>query len=387
VSRKHLVAVWNPVFGAEVMESHLRILLDGAAAYRKGQLAEDDVYVWWAKVRSPHRHQAMPHLADILALEVEKTRNDPGEETHLYVTDYRSLYVGHLGGITTADPRDSKTEKRHVPKYYFEKRFQLDCWFRVWDFRRLVFDDTVSVVRSLQNLRNVRYHDHPVSIYGGVVDVPLIVTETMPTRFFDHDYRSRLTDNRFWVEFDAEHSGSGSLERELRENLFGDDVWQQFDPATRVFLSTAEKIFRDHVNDPGFDLSPAIVELSKALEVTCATVLRPVIERAPVEVRREISRECDPDNWSSNPPKLSSYSNLIAGAKPVSEYLRRKLRHGQWLVESLPPILKQFAEIRNEAAHARRTERAEAVRWRRQLLGIGCDGVLAKLAMTEAVGA
>ena len=62
MERTHLVSVWNPTYGDDVIESHLRILRDGARGMREGHRTEDDVYVWWAKVRSSHRQQPLPHL-------------------------------------------------------------------------------------------------------------------------------------------------------------------------------------------------------------------------------------------------------------------------------------------------------------------------------------
>jgi len=32
------------------------------------------------------------------------------------------------------------------------------------------------VIEQLRQLRNVRYHDQRVSLYGGMVDLPLVVT-------------------------------------------------------------------------------------------------------------------------------------------------------------------------------------------------------------------
>jgi hypothetical protein len=37
-------------------------------------------------------------------------------------------------------------------------------------------------------------------------------------------------------------------------------------------------------------------------------------------------------------------------------------------------------EIRNEATHSARVDRATAVRWRNRLMGIGCTGVFVELA-------
>jgi hypothetical protein len=64
--RRHLVAVWNPVFAPDAMEQHIRVLQDAARKYRHGKLAEEQVYVWWGKLRSEHRPRPLPHVDEIL---------------------------------------------------------------------------------------------------------------------------------------------------------------------------------------------------------------------------------------------------------------------------------------------------------------------------------
>jgi hypothetical protein len=144
-ARRHLVAVWNPVIASDAMEQHIRVLQDAARKYRHGKLAEEQVYVWWGKLRSEYRSRPLPHLDEILSLEVEPTRDDPGEETHIYLTDYASLYVAHLGGIRR-DPPEARDDQR-VPALYRKLAKErglkggaglCDCWFKLWDIRRLV---------------------------------------------------------------------------------------------------------------------------------------------------------------------------------------------------------------------------------------------------------
>jgi hypothetical protein len=50
------------------MEAHQRILRTAAEAWHAGKCDEDDVYVWWAKLRSSNRLQPLPHLEEILAI-------------------------------------------------------------------------------------------------------------------------------------------------------------------------------------------------------------------------------------------------------------------------------------------------------------------------------
>src|SRR5579862_8862708 len=95
-ARRHLVGVWNPSYARNAMEEHMAVLLSLAARDDRGELDEDDLYVWWGKVRSPNRQQPQAHLEEIRGLAREI---DEDGETHVYLTDYRSLYVGELAEI------------------------------------------------------------------------------------------------------------------------------------------------------------------------------------------------------------------------------------------------------------------------------------------------
>ena len=280
---RHLVGVWNPTYDADAMDAHIAILLAAARERRAGKRDDDDVYVWWGKVRSSNRQQPLPHLEEILAID-DALAGDDGEdpEIHLYLTDYRSLYVAHLGGITA---EDMSGQDGYVPEYYREKALNCDCWFQLWDIRRLVLDDTPAVVHELSKLRNVRYHDRPVSLYGGMTDLPLLVTRDDEPRYFDEETREALTGGRYWVEFDAERSGVGQMQQELRENRFGHEAWSNLDPAARSFIATAEQVFRLHRTDAAFDLAAVVLDLAKAIEVQVNVVLRVAMQGADRTVR------------------------------------------------------------------------------------------------------
>jgi hypothetical protein len=87
-------------------------------------------------------------------------------------------------------------------------------------------------------ISNVHYNDRPVSLFGGMVDLPLIVTRPDGRRFFDETERDTLTDGKLWAEFDAEHASAvATLERDLRLNLSGDAAWTRLEPEVRVFIA------------------------------------------------------------------------------------------------------------------------------------------------------
>ena len=151
--QRHFVDVWNPSYASNAMEAHLAVLLSA-----------DQEYVWWGKVRSSNRQQPLRHLAAALEIGAE-LEADQDREGHLYLTDYRSLYVAHIDTITPGEevPADPAT----VPAYYAHNRLNCDFWYKLLDIRRLVADDTIAVIAELKQLRNPEYHNRPVSLYGG----------------------------------------------------------------------------------------------------------------------------------------------------------------------------------------------------------------------------
>jgi len=65
-----------------------------------------------------------------------------------------------------------------VPDYY--AGHAIDFWFRLFDLRRLITGDTLEVIGELKKLKNTGYHDRPVSLYGGMADLLLIVYPDRP---------------------------------------------------------------------------------------------------------------------------------------------------------------------------------------------------------------
>jgi hypothetical protein len=374
---RHLLGVWNPSYAADAMDAHLRMLLANIADLRAARIPEEEVYVFWGKVRSPQRLERLPHLDEILAMDA--TLDPEGDrELHLYLTDHRSLYVGHVYEITTDDVR--RDEGSHVPDYYTERDLQCDCWFRLGDIRRLVLDDTVAVIAELRKLHNTHYDDRPVSLYGGMVNLPLVVSRDDGERFFDPELREALLEGKYWAEADAGRTGLGAIERDLRENLFGAEAWNALDLTTRTFIATAEQVFRTHRADAGFDFAAVVVNLAKALEVQANLVVRRGLAGAPVERRRANVDGATRDLAGGPPLSLGQLGRVLAEERPLAEALATRLRDGEWLVRQAAYVLRDIARHRNPAAHSEPVSRAEAERLRNQLLGVGCYGDLVRLA-------
>jgi hypothetical protein len=377
----HLLAVWNPSYARNAMEEHLALLLRDAAALRDNRLRDEDVYVWWGRVHSLNRRTDLPHLDKIRAIDEVLSGEDP-PETNLYLTDYQSLYVADLAEIRFGAL--DAIEAPHVPAYYAADRLECDCWFKLWDVRRLVAGDMLATIQALKKLHSVSYFDKPVSLYGGMVDLPLVVTRPDGERFFDEDERDVSTNASLWAEFDAQMgAGIVAVERLLREDLLGDSTWNALDPTVQTFVATAEKVYREHRLDPAFDFSPVIGSFAKALEVQLGSLLRRVLPKLARQHRLMNLDGATVDLTERRGLSLSQLVQVLAGDQARSAALAQQLVNGAWLTGAFAAVLDEFRAVRNVGTHERRIDRKTATHWRNQMLGVGCMGHLVELAKVK----
>lgn len=381
---RHLLTVWNPSYADDSMDQHLDVLLRWARKWRDGQAQEDDVYVWWAKLRSGNRTGALPHLDEVIALDQQVHE---GIETHLYLTDYRSLYVGLVAEVTAdAVPDETPAELDHMPAYYRGRA--ADCWFRLGDLRLLIADDTVAVIEAPKPLRNVRYHDRPVSLYGGMVDLPLIVTRDDSQEWFAD--RGELVESRLWVEHDNELRGqTARMEHELRDNCVGPVLWSELEPTARLFLASAEAVYRTRGNDPGFDFTGPALGYAKAVETELNRLLfgvfRKALGRAKPTEREIMSNERRIDlGGPVGHQGLGTLQHLLANNELMIRQVRTHFANqAQFLLGQLPAQLSQLVEIRNPGAHSAPVSAERAREIRSAVLGIGCDGLINQIARVK----
>lgn len=381
---RHLVAVWNPAYAKNAIEEHLAVLLGHAERVRKEGRADDEAYVWWGRVQSLNRRDPLAHLEEIRAIDASLERED-APETHVYLTDYHSLYVADLGEIRFGDL--SATEMSHAPRYYATDGLSCDFWLKLWDIRRLVANDNLATIEELKRLRNVHYHDRPVSLYGGMVNLPLVVTRPDEARFFDPDERDVATEASLWAEFDAEVGvGLASVERAIRDDMIGETAWRALDPAVRNFVATGEKVFRDRREDPSFDFAPVLGSFSKAIEVQLNGLLRKVLPKVAARDRLLNLDGATVDLGKEMSFRLRDLVRVLNDDERRIAALNELLLNGQWLTGPFAAVLDDFRSTRNEGVHERRIDRRTATLWRNQLLGVGCVGHFVELARVRPRG-
>ncbi len=392
---KHLVAVWNPAYKLDALASHVQVLRmhsklcreDAARRRASGQSVDesavyDEAYVWWGHVRSPNRVGPLAEEVVDNLREIQQQLEETTAETHLYLTDYQSLYVAELVDLRIVAEQGElpDDEQAWIPPYYELQGLGCDAWFKLADVRCLVRQDLAQVAAELRLLANVNYHGRPVTLYGGMVNLPLLVTGDPSRHWFEPTERAEVTDGRLWVDWDTMESGGvADMERTLCDDLIGRTAWTGLDPFVRRSIATAEKTFRDHRTDPGYDFGPVLTSFSKALEMQLRIVVRSAVQGLGGNARFVHADGRSLDLLKESPTLGVLTRALLHEPGPNGNATADAVRkafpaHAKFLTEILPAWLREFNEIRNDGTHSGFISQADAMRFRNTLLGVGCDG-------------
>jgi hypothetical protein len=272
-----------------------------------------------------------------------------------------------------------------MPTYCFGK--EADFWFRLTDIRCLAARDLYSTIQELRKLRNVRYHHKKVSLYGGIVEPPLIVTRPDRAKWFDDT--PSLTQGRLWAERHAERRGETEKRaKELRDDLIGPEAWSILEPSTRDFLTCGEVTFKARRDDPAFDFSGPMVEYSKAIETEVNALVFPTLQRFHAK-RGSKAPQLKMNNRTYDLRKKVPHQSLgtlqhVVRDGATRHALQSELGSGFGkLVADLPRDLDRLRKKRNKAAHSKAVEAEHVAAWRREILGIGCEGLVVRLAAAK----
>jgi hypothetical protein len=83
---------------------------------------------------------------------------------------------------------------------------------------------------------------------------------------------------------------------------------------------------------------------------------------------------------------LGELTHAVGGEQALYKEVGALIRPNSWFVEGFPAVANAFREVRNPGVHAVAIDRATATQWRNQLIGVGCEGDLVKLAAVRLSG-
>jgi hypothetical protein len=113
-----------------------------------------------------------------------------------------------------------------------------------------------------------------------------------------------------------------ALQRDLRDNLFGEDAWSGLVPSARDFVSSAEKLLRDHRGDVTFDFMPVVLNLAKAVEVQAYRTLSLGLRGAKEESRRALLNGRTVDVLDVGHLTLGAFCHMLRRRQPKTALSR-----------------------------------------------------------------
>lgn len=98
--------------------------------------------------------------------------------------------------------------------------------------------------------------------------------------------------------------------------------------AAGVFISSAEKLFREHRDDPGFNFGQVITAFAQALERQVHVALAEGIAAIPASARRANVGGRTEDLSTFRPLTIGEMARVIGGERELNAALTSALEHG-----------------------------------------------------------
>jgi len=341
--QKQLLTVWNPYYQPETIQVHADIL----------RRQEHDRRVWWARLYKSSQpfdearaRQRFPRVVEV----ADEARRE-GRDFVLYATNYQTLHALRVERVVFGDALGPE-EAAFVPAYYRREILHPALWFLVRDIRALAFNQ----------VETLRYFLESGDLASGVSGYD-------PYAAFKHDYPIPVEGPPVEGLFDPSRlRGKVRCYADLPETIFAPEIaaarrdlarllegtWDRLEEKSQAFLATAQVVYGQHQNTPGFDLSAAFSGVARAVETEiCEGVIEPFVQIARAELGEEA--------WSARFEKDPRGGKITLGRVPpilknTAEIATRLRLTHIWRLHgdsSWRQWLRDFVDIRNDAFHVK----------------------------------
>lgn len=357
----NLVILYNPYYQSDVIEQHLKVLIDKET-------------VAFGKIKSKIKvveNEFLDELNEIYAF-----TND-SKYLQLFLTDYSSLFVAKVTEVTSAD-------MSHIaPSYYKDKELEVEQWYVIKDIRELVRNDFESVRDNyLANFITPNFRNHTYAIYGNSYVYPLIVDMKHETDYFaNQDKNDRYYPNVYKSkEF-----------LEIKDNLvkysFGSHYVNFMHPDTMNNIISAEIEYQKNCTNPLYDFSSVIVKYSKTMEQEIYILTKYLFhylsqyESKIFKITYNVQgHEYLTKDLCNNKPNLGAYKFLLRHEliqDCLERYCSKQLKF--YISKSVPYYINVIQDIRNETVHGRAPSFEEVRTLREKVIGVCCESMILEI--------
>ena len=247
-----LLSVWNPFYEPHTVQVH-------------GEILRRNEKVWWGRLyRGPTdrftAEAARDKWSEVATLADQAAGE--GRELVMYVTNYEVLHALRISRVIFGSELPDE-ERPFVPPYYKKADIPVGMWFEVRDLRALAWNqlDTMRFCLETGRIGNEYGYDPYASFLH---KYPLVLDGAPVEETFDPAHL-RGRHNRFVDLPESLYPPAvDEASRELATRL--DGVGERLEQKSQAFLASAWLIYHRLGHASGFDLSAALVGVSRAVE-------------------------------------------------------------------------------------------------------------------------
>lgn len=336
-----LLTVWNPYFEPTTIQLHVEIL--------RAQRGQARRRVWWGRLyRGAQQHfteaEARKKWWEVAAF-VDRVR-DEGRELVLYATNFQTLHAMRVGRVIFGSDLPEE-EAPYVPAYYAGTGCISGMYFEVLDVRALAFNQMDTLHFCLDKIGDEYGFDPFAAIWRWY---PIVLPGAPVEQLFSPD----VLRDRAPLFADLDETVYPPEIEQTRKKLGAKfpHLWPGLEEKSRAFLASSWLVWERMGQTSGFDLSAAIVGVSRAVETEICEGIFVPLERigaaawGAAEARRRIH------GADSNGRLTLGYAaRRLLELEPAARELelpafRDLVRNRSW-----HRWLERFVRLRNQGAH------------------------------------
>jgi hypothetical protein len=188
---------------------------------------------YWGKIIGKDRDSSF----DIKAFqEAFEGNTDESLSTHLYITDFKNLWVGKIKNITDKMPKGGKTLSFYEGK-------KVEAWFEISDFILIEHNSEETASKLSELYIENKYNDqiiHGLSPFTTSIKYPCLIQDIAEEQYFDQFDDSEFSHLIFKVNPAITKSNAGQVLKSLHTYVFPEEMYSKLPHAAKLEIESAE---------------------------------------------------------------------------------------------------------------------------------------------------
>ncbi|MFT6070129.1 MAG: hypothetical protein ACJAT2_003738 [Bacteriovoracaceae bacterium] len=358
---------------------------------QKAIKADKSAYAYWGKFIAKDRE----HKVDLNKFKKVVEENAAhGVSTHIYISDFKNVWVGKVESVHKTIGKDFKTLNIYKDK-------NVEIWFKISDFSLLEYTYESTANKLSELYIDNEYMDlkiHEISPFTTALRYPAILQDLADEHYFDELDTTECSHLIFKENQAINTTGLGKVIKTLHNYAFPEPMYNKIPHSAKHEIESAELDMIEHRHH---NLKKVAFSYIKALEIVLNDLVFHHLKRQGAADEFFVDASSMPpkillDDTNSNAIMLSQFhknfsiNQVIYFIQKATKsnrlnFARAFGKHKQflrWVTTDLQKTLEEnkILELRGILAHSDSDKISEedALAIRNIILGVGCTGLISQ---------